>query len=295
VKGRQQIKDPSHFFLELFHYATRNFQRKTRTPMTRFFLPEPPRFFAHRGDNVRYPENTLPAFRAAVDRGIPYLELDVWMTRDREVVVHHDRTTARSCGHKKEISGTRFAKLRELDPGWGFVDSGGERPWSGQEVLIPTLEEVLEAFPQTHITVEIKQDSQRLCERLLEILRDKEARDRVLLASHEDSVVQRVRAMDPEIPTNFGYKEARDLILRATSGELTGYSPPAPALQIPPKRESRKLATPDVIRAAHSLGVEVHIWTVNDEKYARSLLDIGVDGIMSDDAEMLLSLGGQES
>ena len=258
--------------------------------MTRFFLPEPPRFFAHRGDNVRYPENTLPAFRAAVDQGIPYLELDVWMTRDREVVVHHDRTTARTCGHKKEISETRFSKLRELDAGWGFEDSAGEGPWSGQGVVIPTLEEVLEAFPQTHITVEIKQDSERLCERLLEVVRDKEASDRVLLASHEDSVVQRVRAMDPGMPTNFGYKEARDLILRASSGELTGYTPPAPALQIPPEREGRKLATPDVIKAAHSLGVEVHIWTVNEEKYARSLLDIGVDGIMSDDVEILNSL-----
>jgi len=260
--------------------------------MTRFFLPEPPRFFAHRGDNVSYPENTLPAFRAAVKQGIPYLELDVWMTRDKEVVVHHDRTTARTCGRKEKISETRFEKIRELDPGWGFVESSGERTWHGQGVLIPTLGEVLDAFPQTHITVEIKQDSEQLCERLLEIVRDKEAHDRVLLASHEDSVVQRVRALDPEMPTNFGYKEARDLILRASSGELAGYTPPAPALQIPPKREGRKLATPDVIRAGHSLGVEVHIWTVNDPEYARSLLDIGVDGIMSDDAELLLTLMG---
>ncbi|MEF8822507.1 MAG: glycerophosphodiester phosphodiesterase [Desulfohalobiaceae bacterium] len=263
--------------------------------MTRFFLPEPPRLFAHRGDNVRYPENTLPAFRAAVYGGIPCLELDVWMTRDKEVVVHHDRTTARTCGRKEEISQTSFAKIRELDPGWGFVDSSGERPWYGQGVFIPTLEEVLDAFPQTQITVEIKQDSERLCQRLLEIVEHSGALDRILLASQEDHIVQQVRAKDPEMPTNFGYKEARDLILRASSGELTGYIPPAPALQIPPQREGRKLATPDVIRGAHSLGVEVHIWTVNDEQYARSLLDIGVDGIMSDDAEMLLSLMGQEN
>jgi len=258
--------------------------------MTRFFLPLLPRLFAHRGDNVRYPENTLPAFWSAVERGIPYLELDVWLTRDREVVVHHDRTTARTCGCKTDIPETRFAKIRKLDPGWGFVGSGGERPWYGQGVLIPTMQEILEAFPETHITVEIKQDSQRLCERLLEIVLDKGARDRVLLASHEDRVVQRVRALDPEIPTNFGYKEARDLILRASSGELSGYAPPAPALQIPPKREGRKLATPDVIQAAHSLGVEVHIWTVNDPDYARDLLQMGADGIMSDDSQMLAHL-----
>lgn len=258
--------------------------------MTRFFLPHPPRLFSHRGDNVRYPENTLPAFRSAVERGIPYLELDVWLTRDRELVVHHDRTTTRTCGSKADIPETRFAKIRKLDPGWGFVDSGGKRPWYGEGILIPTLEEVLNSFPEMYFTVEIKQDSQRLRELLLQLLRERKALDRTLIASHQDKIVRGVREMAPEIPTNFGYKEARELILRVEKGELSGYVPPASALQIPPARQGRKLVTQEVIQAAHSLGVEVHIWTVNDLEYARSLLDIGVDGIMSDDANMLVNL-----
>jgi len=262
--------------------------------MSGFFFPETPRLFAHRGDNVRWPENTLPAFRSAADLGIGYLELDVWLSRDERIVVHHDENTLRTCGKKAAVPHTSFAKLRELDPGWGFVDASGERPFAGRGIRIPTLEEVLDAFPEMLLTVEIKQDSERLRELLLGLLRERGALDRVLIASHEDSVVQRVREMAPEVPTNFGYSEARELILSAQKGDLSGYVPPGSALQIPPKRGGRILVTPEVIRAAHDLGVEVHVWTVNDPDEARRLLDMGVDGIMSDDAQLLARLRGEK-
>ena len=255
--------------------------------MTRFFLPQTPRLFAHRGDNVRYPENTLQAFRAAVERGLRYLEMDVWMSSDHMLVVHHDRTTLRTCGVETEIPETEFTRIRELDPGWGFVDSRGERPFAGKGIRIPALEEVLEAFPQTLLTLEIKQDTQQLPRKLLSILREAQALDRVLIASHQDGVVRQVREMEPEIPTSFGYEEIREFILGAQEGALSGYNPPASALQIPPRHEERELVTPEVVRTAKQLGVEIHVWTVNEEEYARSLLQMGVEGIMSDDAEML--------
>ena len=258
--------------------------------MSGFFFPEMPRLFAHRGDNFRWPENTLPAFRSAADLGIGYLELDVWLSRDERIVVHHDENTLRTCGKKAAVPHTSFAKLRELDPGWGFVDASGERPFAGRGIRIPTLEEVLDAFPEMLLTVEIKQDSERLRELLLGLLRERDALDRVLIASHEDRIVHGVRELAPEIPTNFGFQEARDFILRADLGNLSGYVPPGSALQIPPKRGGRILVAPEVIRAAHDLGVEVHVWTVNDPDEAKRLLDMGVEGIMSDDAEMLINL-----
>ena len=258
--------------------------------MTRFFLPRLPRLFAHRGDNVCWPENTLPAFRAAADLGIEYLELDVWLSRDGRIVVHHDMDTRWTCGRRACIPETAFYRLRELDPGCGFVDACGERPFADRGIRIPALEEVLDELPGMLFTVEIKQDSERLRELLLGLLDEKQALDRVLVASHQDSVVQRVREMAPEVPTNFGYREARELILRVEKGDLSGYVPPGSALQIPPVREGRTLVTPGVIRAAHELGVEVHVWTVNDPDDARKLLHMGVDGIMSDDARMLACL-----
>ena len=258
--------------------------------MTRFFSLPTPRLFAHRGDNVRWPENTLPAFQAAVDRGVFYLELDVWLSRDERVVVHHDRNTARTCGKKWKIPRLRFEDIRKLDPGRGFINYQGERPFQGQGIRILALEEVLDAFPQVFFTVEIKQDSQRLRQWILEILRSRQCLDRVLLASHRDRVIRGLRRMEPGLPTNFGYKEAKELIQRAWNGNLSGYKPPGDALQIPPASRGKNLVTSDVVRAAHSLGVEVHVWTVNDAEYARSLLHIGVDGIMSDDAEMLRDL-----
>ncbi len=256
-----------------------------------FFDGRPPRFFAHRGDSLSYPENTLPAFEAAAQKGIAYLEMDVWMSLDQEIVVHHDRYTSRTCGRDLDITQTGFARLRSLDPGWGFVDSRGQRPFAGKGLRIPALKEVLQAFPESLFNIEIKQAGVDILKRTIDLLYELDCRNRVLLASHADEIIQALRSRAPDIYTNFGYFEARDLIQPAQDGgDFSVYSPPGEALQIPPELQERELATPEVVQAAHSLGVEVHVWTVNHAQQAEELLRRGVDGIMSDDSSLLQRL-----
>ncbi len=258
---------------------------------TRFFEPAKPRMFAHRGYSGRYPENTLSAFAAALDLGLQYLELDVHLSRDEAVVVHHDANLSRTCGVNRSIHRMDLAELKGFDPGWGFVDQKGARPFYRQSIEIPTLEEVFRSFPSALCNIEMKHGGERMYDKLLETIRECGRSDYVLVASHKDEVIQGFRALKTGIPTNFCYNEVKSCI-RAIEGHCCEPSvlASAQALQIPVKHGRKVLVSAETVKAAHEAGVEVHVWTVNQEREAARLLELGVDGIMSDDSEMLASL-----
>jgi glycerophosphoryl diester phosphodiesterase len=260
---------------------------------SRFFEPARPRLFAHRGYSARYPENTLPAFAAALDLGLDYLELDVHLSRDEAVVVHHDAHLSRTCGVNRSIHRLGLEEIKGYDPGWGFVDEEGGRPFYKRNIRIPTLEELFRAFPGALCNIEMKHGGQAMYARLLQAIRECGMAESVLVASHKDDVIQGFRDLKTGIPTNFCHSEVESCIraLRASCFEpsLLGQ---AEALQIPVRHGREVLVTEETVQCAHGAGVEVHVWTVNQEREARRLLDLGVDGIMSDDAKMLLRLRG---
>ncbi len=247
---------------------------------TDFFNPPMPRAFGHRGSAGTHPENTLPSFQAAVDAGICYLELDVHMTRDGEIVVAHDDDLERTCGHQGVIREMDYVEVREADAGFCF---GPERgfPFRGRGVRIPRLADVLAAFPALRFIVEIKQEQPSLVERLLRVVDSAGMTGRVLIASEHQKPLDEVRKLVPSIPTNLAYYEvAAFLSAMATADSI--YHPPGDALQIPPTYHDWTLASPETVAMAHRHGIEVHVWTVNEEPQMRSLLEIGVDGIISD-------------
>jgi glycerophosphoryl diester phosphodiesterase len=260
---------------------------------TSFFDPPRPRLFAHRGSSADYPENTLPAFAAAVRAGIRYLELDVWATRDGKVVVHHDRTLRRTCGRFRRVTGLDFAELRRLDAGFGFTSgSGGDHPFRGEGILVPLLEEVLDAFPETLITVEVKQESPAIESLVMEAVKRADAADRILFATENDRVLRRLRRVCGTIPTSFSGKEIAAFLHWVQGGMQGDYRPPGAALQIPEMYGNHRLVSPETIHAAHAAGVEMHVWTVNEEADIRRLLAMGVDGVMSDWPVRLLAATG---
>lgn len=257
-----------------------------------YFSAPRPRLFGHRGAAGVAPENTLPSFERAVADGAALLELDVHATRDGVVVVIHDPTLERTTDGSGSVRDFSFAELNRYDAGFHF-GSGASHPFRGRGVRIPALEELLEAFPTVPLNIEIKQADPPIEPLVVRLLADKQALDRVLLAAEDDTIMRRIRTSAPQVATSFSYGEVREFFERCFSGELAGYEPPGLALQIPPRFGDIELVTAETVEVAHRLGLEMHVWTINDEAEMERLLALGVDGLMSDFPGVLCRVAGR--
>lgn len=254
---------------------------------SRYLTPSKPRFFAHRGASGAFPENTLPAFLAAEAAGIPYLELDVWATADGQVVTHHDETLLRLCAADRRLSELTLAELQNLDAGQTFtLDGGRSFPFRGQGVKIPTLTEVFNACPKSRFNIEIKDPNPGAAEQAVKAIRAAGRTADVLLAAEDHLTMERLRPLCPEMPTSLSFAEAAAFFSWLEGGCQSVYHPPGVALQIPEFYESRQLVTAESILAAHAVGLEIHVWTVNQAADIHRLLTLGVDGVMSDFPEL---------
>jgi glycerophosphoryl diester phosphodiesterase len=254
-----------------------------------FFSAPRPRIFGHRGSAGTHPENTMPSFQAAADLGVRYLETDVHMTRDGEIVVAHDGDLERICGRPGVIKEMDYADIAKADAGYTFTPDGKEFPFRGKGLLIPRLAELLAAFPNAFFNIELKPEDVSITESALRVIDAANMRRRVLLASEHQNRLEEIRAMAPAVATSFGYLEIA-AFMQAMASRDPAYRPAGDALQIPPEYYSWKLATPETIAMAHRHGVEVHIWTLNDEPAMREMLDLDVDGIMSDFPRLALKV-----
>jgi glycerophosphoryl diester phosphodiesterase len=256
--------------------------------MTNHYFAAPrPRLFGHRGFPARFPENTLPAFRAAVEAGIPYLELDVWASRDGQVMVHHDETLYRVCGKLRRIRNLTCAEIKACDAGWGFRTPDGGHPFRGRGVTVPTLAEVFAACPQAFVNIEIKQTDPSMEDLVMETVRRAQREETVLLASEDDRVMERLRALAGEIPTGCSRGDIAAFLAWVKKGRPPGYIPRGRALQVPESYRGIPIVFPESVAAAHDAGLEIHVWTVNRPEDMERLLRMGVDGVMSDDPELL--------
>lgn len=247
-----------------------------------FFDLALPRIFAHRGASGEFPENTMASFEAAARLGAEYFELDVHMTRDGEVVIAHDSDLSRVSGRPGAIAELTLAQVQEADAGYAFSPDGGATfPFRDRGIRIPRLAELLEALPSGRFNIEPKQIVPSVIPELLKVIDRAGMRRRVLIAGEQQAPLDEVRALAPGVPTSFPYGEVAEF-LQAMASKQRGYKPRADALQIPPEYQGWKLATPEIIAFARGLGVEVHVWTVNDPAEMITLLDIGVAGIMTD-------------
>ena len=224
----------------------------------------------------------MVSFERAVRGGALYLELDVHMTRDGEVVVAHDPNLTRTCGRDVFIREMTWTELQRADAGYMLTLDGGETfPFRDRSIRVPCLAEVLGAFLNVNYNIEIKQTEPSLVSKLLVIINDAGVRRRVLIASELDQPIKEVRELAPRVPTNFPYSDVGGF-LQAMAARDSAYSPLGSALQIPPAYEGWKLVTPESVEFAHRVGVEVHVWTVNEEAEMNQMLDYGADGLISD-------------
>jgi glycerophosphoryl diester phosphodiesterase len=217
--------------------------------------------FAHRGGASEAPENTLPAFQRAVDLGYRYLETDVHVTSDDVVVAFHDNDLMRTCnvpGMIHELPWSEVAKARV----------GGREP-------IPRLVDLFDAFPEARINIDCKTD--RVAGPLGDELERAGVLDRVCVAAFNDRRLARFRKrFGPALCTSAGPIELG--VLRATGLAVRGPL----AAQVPVRLRGVTVITERFVRKCHQRGVEVHAWTIDVEREMERLLDLGVDGIMTD-------------
>jgi len=254
-----------------------------------FFEPATPHLFAHRGAAGEAPENTLAAFELAVRAGVAFLEMDCHATRDGEVVICHDAALDRTTDGHGPICEHDFADLEKLDAGYRF-ERAGQHPFRSQGVRIPRLGEVLEAFPGLRINLEVKQDEPDILEAVLRDIRAAEASHRVLLAAESDAIMDRIHARDAETAIGSCVGDALAFYAALDADAIGSFRPRGQALQIPTSFGDRDLVTPQSIAAAHEVGLFMHVWTINDPAEMRRLLDLGVDGVMSDYPARLLEV-----
>lgn len=248
-----------------------------------------PRIFGHRGAAGMAPENTLPSFAAAIEAGADRLELDVHASADGQVVVFHDATLERTTNGAGPVRSRSLAELQALDAGYAFrgpLEAGHEArgpevnyPFRGRGLQIPTLAEVCAAFPGVPLNIEIKQDAPAIEAEVLAVLDEHGGRERALLAAESDGIMARIRTAAPGALTGFSTGEAMEFIGRQAD---PAFRPKGFALQVPPTYGDFVIITEARVAFAHALGIEVHAWTINDEAEMHRLLDLGVDGLITD-------------
>ena len=214
------------------------------------------------------------------------------MTRDGEIVVGHDDHLKRICGRAGVIRDMTYAELAKADAGRMFTLDGATFPFRDKGISVPRLSEVLAAFPKLRMIVEVKQIAPSVVAPMLDLIDRAGMRRSVLVASEHQQPLDEVRKLAPEIPTNFSYLES-GMFIQAMGTRDASYRPPGDAVQIPHSYESWQLVTPESVAFAHRLGLEVHVWTVNEEAEMSELLDMGVDGLISDYPQRAARRGSQ--
>lgn len=209
--------------------------------------------------------------------------MDVHATRDGHIVVLHDPELNRTTGGAGQVSLLTLAEVRRLDAGFRFsLDRDKTFPFRGKGIRIPTLREVAERFPGVPFNIEIKQSRPPIERAVFDLLEELGHSELTLLAAESDALIERIRRLDPGLPTNFASSEVLDFLQHVYTNEWEDYTPPGRALQIPEAYEGMPILSEKLLEAAHRLGIEVHIWTVNEVEDMRRVLAMGVDGIMTD-------------
>jgi glycerophosphoryl diester phosphodiesterase len=238
-----------------------------------FFHSSRPLVFAHRGGAALAPENTMAAFDRAVSLGVDGLELDVRLSSDGEVVVHHDRTLERTTSLRGPVAERTAGELNRVG--------------------VPTLRSVFDRHRAVRVIVEMKINRAEFGLRVVDVVRAAGAIDRVCLGSFGGSVMRTVRSAEPAIATSAAREEVRRALYRSwcrcpvARARYGGY-------QVPEHAGRTRIVSPRFVHDAHRFGLAVQVWTVNGLADARRLLDWGVDALISDRPDLMVPLVHQE-
>ncbi|MGY6021132.1 glycerophosphodiester phosphodiesterase [Streptomyces spinosirectus] len=236
------------------------------------YLDHPgPIAFAHRGGAADGLENTALQFRRAVEAGYRYIETDVHTTLDGKLVAFHDVTLDRVTDGAGRIA----------DLPWKTVSQArvaGKEP-------VPLFEELLETFPEVRWNVDLKAENS--LHPFLDLIERTRAWDRICVGSFSEArVVRAQRLAGPRLATSYGTRGVLNLRLRSW-GVPAALRASAVAAQVPESQSGIQVVDHRFVRTAHARGLQVHVWTINEPERMHRLLDLGVDGIMTDHIDTL--------
>jgi len=258
--------------------------------------PKPALVIAHQGGDGLWPSSTRLAFERAAALGVDVIEMDVHLSADGELVVIHDATLERTTDGEGAVAEASADELATLDAGyhWSPGRSGSRFPYRSAGQGVPRLREVLADHPDARLLIEIKPPGTAAAEALCSLLRaEGRAGDAVVASFHRDAMAG-FRSACPEVATAATPDEVR-LFLVLARARLDGpYRPPFDALQVPVSQGSIQVITPALIRAAHAKGVQVHAWTIDNPAEMKRLLEMGVDGLITDRPDRALRVVGRQ-
>jgi glycerophosphoryl diester phosphodiesterase len=252
-----------------------------------------PLVFAHRGGALLRPENTIEAFDHGLSFGADGLELDVHLSRDGVVVVHHDETLERTTSGSGPITACTAGELERIDAGYRFTPDPGASspayPFRGRGIGVPNLRTVLQRYPSARLIVELKMPDAELAHRTIDEIRAADALGRVALGSFYGRALQAARAYEPRLPTGAAREETRWALYRSRVRWPLGRTRYR-ELQVPERAGSTVIVTPNFIAHAHRAGLPVRVWTVNDPGDMKRLLGRGVDSLISDRPDLAVAV-----
>ena len=234
-----------------------------------FFDSTRPLVFAHRGGSALAPENTIAAFDNGLALGADGLELDVHLSRDGVVVVHHDRLLDRTTALRGPIAERTAEELQRAD--------------------VPTLAEVLARYRDPRIIVEMKVNRAALAAATIDVVRRADAVDRVCLGSFGLRVLRAARALEPAVATSGAREEVRWALYRSWCRWPVSRAPYA-GYQVPELAGRTRVVSPRFVDDAHDAGLGVQVWTVDRDDEARRLLSWGVDALITDRPDIIVPL-----
>ena len=227
---------------------------------------------AHRGGSIESSENTIESFEYSISLGCNYIETDVQLSSDGKPYIFHDEDLNRLVGINKIFNDLHSSEINEI------------KLFNNHK--IPLLEEVLLRFPDTHFQIDVKTDEVALP--ALEVIYDLGAEDRVCIASFSSKRLETIRNKYPDICISMGPKEVLKLLL--ASFGLYKAKVPGDCLQIPIYQYGIKLVTKRFVNFVQSKGLKIIVWTINEPKEMKKLLDLEVDGIITDKPKDLFDI-----
>ncbi len=226
------------------------------------------------------------AFSAAIEVGARHVETDVRVTSDGVVHCIHDASVDRTTDASGPLSRHSSLEIAELDAGFGHATPEGY-PFRSIGARIPTFEELVTSYPDVHVVVDLKEDA--VVEPLAELVRRLGIGEQLIVGSFSDARLAHFRDLTAgTVPTSVGSTRARSWLLASRVGQ--SLSGPGSALQLPLQRRGVRVVDRKLVDAAHERGLQVHVWTINDPHKMKELIEIGVDGIVTDRIDLLLKV-----
>ncbi|HKZ43894.1 MAG TPA: glycerophosphodiester phosphodiesterase [Anaerolineales bacterium] len=249
---------------------------------------------AHQGGDGLWPGNTLYAFQQAVNMGVDVIETDIRQTKDGIIVISHDDNVDGKSNGSGLISDLTYAELQQLDAGYTWTNDGGLTfPYRGQGITYSSLEDIFIALPSMRFNIDMKQIDPPIYHNFCNLLQEYDMENKVIAASFTHANMTEFRKICPRVTTAGDESETRVFVFMnfAYLGRL--YSPNFKVFQVPTESSGIVILTPNFIQAAHQRNLRVDAWTIDNPDEMRRLIDMGVDGIISDRPDVLMQVLGR--